>query len=75
MKRKFLTLALLATVAVGGAFAQNSTGSTFPFIEYNCENGTEELCSEIGEQVIPEGETEAVDPKDLYENTLLRYDL
>ncbi|TCD01236.1 hypothetical protein [Pedobacter psychroterrae] len=74
MKKQFLTLALLATVAVGGAIAQNSTGTTFPYQEYNCETGVDQLCSEIGEQVIPEGETEAVDPTDLYENSLQRYD-
>lgn len=75
MKKKFFSLALLATVAVGGAIAQNSTGTTFPFKEYNCETGVDALCSEISEQVIPDGETQPVDPADLYEDSLLRYDL
>lgn len=74
MKKQILTLALLATVAVGGAIAQNSTGTTFPYKEYNCETGVDQLCSEIPEQVIPEGEEEAVNPAVLYDDSLQRYD-
>ncbi|MDR6782338.1 hypothetical protein ABIE26_001174 [Pedobacter africanus] len=74
MKKLFFA-ALVATVAVGAAFAQDAIGVQ-DNIYYNCTEGTEKLCSEIPQALVELQEVgfPQVDPATHYGTTLLKYD-